>query len=174
LGGHLDQYGIRPRRVASLPGIIWAPFLHGSFSHLLANTVPLLLLGAILCARSESEFVVIAGAGALLTGALTWVFARNASHIGASGLIFCLFGYLASLALFRRTFGTFVLSLVCIVVYGGMVRGVLPTSPAVSWESHLAGLVAGVALAWMGSKFRPRAKAVEDKPEVPTVAIGKP
>lgn len=151
-GGQFNHYGIIPRHVQSLPGIIWAPLLHDSFRHLAANTLPLLILGGIICARSKSEFVIIAVAGAVLSGGLTWVFARNASHIGASGLIFCFFGYLASLACFRRTFGTLFLSAVCIVGYGGLLKGIVPTSAAVSWEGHIGGLVAGIALAWMASR----------------------
>ncbi len=152
LRGSLNHFGITPRHLASLPAILWAPFLHGSFNHLLANTIPLLILGGILCARSQSEFVMVAATGTLLGGGLTWLFARNASHIGASGLIFCFFGYLASLAYFRRTFGTLLLSAICILFYGGMLRGIVPTSTPVSWEGHIAGLVAGVALAGMNSK----------------------
>jgi membrane associated rhomboid family serine protease len=161
LGGRLNQYGIEPRRLGGLPGIIWAPLLHSSFEHLAANTVPLLVLGGIICARSKSEFAVIAGAGTLLSGGLAWVFARDACHIGASGLIFCFFGYLASLAYFRRTLGALVLSALCILGYGGMLRGILPTSTAVSWEGHISGLVAGIALAWMASKLNPPRKGPE-------------
>jgi membrane associated rhomboid family serine protease len=153
--GRLDQYGIVPRRLGSLPGILWAPLLHGSFGHLAANTLPLLVLGGIICGRSRAEFAAIAIGGTLLSGGLTWLLARNACHIGASGLIFCFFGYLASLAWFRRTFGTLVLSAVCILGYGGILRGILPTSTAVSWEGHIAGLVAGIALAWLASKSSP-------------------
>lgn len=149
LNGNLTKYGIWPRHVSSLPGIIWAPFLHVSFQHLAANTVPLLILGAILSLRSRTEFVLVTAAGTLLGGALTWVIGRNADHVGASGLIFCFFGYLASLAWFRRTFGTLLLSVVCLLGYGGMLRGILPTSGAISWESHLAGLTAGITLAWL-------------------------
>ena len=151
--GHLSQYGILPRHIGSLPGILWAPFLHASFEHLAANTLPLLILGAIICSRSRSEFAAVAAAGTILGGALTWLFARNAIHIGASGLIFCFFGYLGSLAYFRRTFGTLILSVVCLFAYGGMLKGILPTSTAISWESHVAGLVAGIVLAWAGSKL---------------------
>lgn len=161
--GHFSQYGITPRRVGGLPGIIWAPFLHGSFRHLVANTVPLLLLGGIICARSKSEFAIVTVAGTLLGGGLTWVFARSASHIGASGLIFCFFGYLASLAYFRRTFGTLLLSVVCILGYGGMLKGILPTLAGVSWESHVAGLLAGIALAWGASKLTPPPKDADAK-----------
>ena len=147
--GHLNQYGIMPRQIGGLPGIIWAPFLHTSFEHLAANTLPLLILGAIMCARNRTEFVIVAVAGTLLGGGLTWLFARDANHIGASGLIFCLFGYLASLAYFQRTFGTLILSVVCLLAYGGILKGILPTSTAISWESHAAGLVAGIMLAWI-------------------------
>jgi membrane associated rhomboid family serine protease len=154
LGGHFDQCGIRPRQIGSLPGIIFAPFLHESYQHLAANTLPLLVLGGILCARSKGEFVVVTVAGILLGGSLTCLFARNACHIGASGLIFCYFGYLASLAWFNRTFGTLCLSVVCIVGYGGIVWGIVPTSAAISWESHLSGLVAGTAFAWLMAKLK--------------------
>lgn len=162
--GHLNSYGIIPRHLGGLLGIIWAPFLHASFEHLAANTLPLLILGAIICARNRFEFAMIAAAGTLLGGGLTWLFARSASHIGASGLIFCFFGYLASLAYFQRTFGTLILSVVCLFAYGGMLKGILPTSTAISWESHVAGLVAGIVLAWVGSKRNPSRKDVDIKP----------
>jgi membrane associated rhomboid family serine protease len=153
LGGHFDQCGIKPRQISGLLGIIFAPFLHGSYQHLAANTLPLLVLGGILCARSQGEFVVVTVGGILLGGSLTWLFARNACHIGASGMIFCYFGYLASLAVFHRTFGTLCLSIVCILGYGGLVWGIVPTSAAISWESHFSGLVAGTVMAWFMAKL---------------------
>ena len=161
--GHLTQHGIVPRHLSGLAGIAWAPFLHASFRHLAANTLPLLVLGAIICGRSRAEFVTVTVAGIVLGGGLTWLSARNACHIGASGLIFCYFGYLASLAWFRRTFGTLCLSVICIVGYGGILRGVFPTRTAVSWESHLAGLIAGVVLASLMAKFT---KVPEPQPAV--------
>src|SRR5438874_5321142 len=148
LGGHLTQFGIRPRHLSSLPGIFWSPFLHVSFHHLVANTLPLLILGAIINARSAREFILVTVTGILLGGGFTWLIGRSAYHVGASGLIFCYFGYLASLAWFDRKIGTLFLSLICIVGYGGILRALLPTSAAVSWEGHLAGFLAGVALAW--------------------------
>jgi len=165
LRGHLTEYGIRPRHLSGLPGILWAPFLHASFAHLAANTVPLLILGGMLCLRSRTEFVLVSVAGTLLGGALTWLVARNADHVGASGLIFCFFGYLASLAWFRRTFGTLLLSVVCLLAYGGMVRGIVPTSAAVSWESHLAGLVAGIGLAWLMARVDGKSEIRNSKSE---------
>jgi membrane associated rhomboid family serine protease len=158
--GRLAEHGIIPRHLAGLTGIIWAPFLHASFQHLAANTVPLLVLGAIICARGQGEFAIVTTGGILLGGILTWLFARSASHIGASGLIFCYFGYLASLAWFKRTFGTLCLSVVCILAYGGMITSILPRHTPVSWESHLAGLVTGVILgAFMSQSKRPPARA---------------
>ena len=150
--GHLAEHGIIPRQLGSLTGILWAPFLHASFQHLAANTVPLLVLGAIICARGKGEFALVTVGGILLGGILTWLFARSADHIGASGLIFCYFGYVASLAWFNRTFGTLCLSVVCILAYGGMVKGILPTLTPISWEGHLAGLVAGVVLGALMSR----------------------
>ena len=166
--GHLTQHGIVPRHISSLPGILWAPFLHTSFEHLAANTLPLLVLGAIICARSAGEFIMVTVAGTLLGGGLTWLVGRNACHVGASGLIFCFFGYLASLAYFNRNIPTVVLSVVCILGYGGMLRGVLPTSAAVSWEGHLAGLVAGIIIAWFSSKVK-NAPSDQIAPKLPQV-----
>jgi membrane associated rhomboid family serine protease len=168
LEGRLNQYGIRPRHAGGLPGIIWSPFLHGSLTHLLANTLPLGLLGAILCLRGGLEFSIVTVAGVVLSGGLTWLIGRNAYHIGASGLIFCFFGYLASLAFFERKPGTLLLSMVCIVGYGGIVRGILPTSSAVSWEGHLAGFASGIALAW----FISNVKQVKVEKAVPAVGPG--
>jgi membrane associated rhomboid family serine protease len=154
LDGHLNQYGIRPRHAGGLPGIFWSPFLHGSLKHLLANTLPLAILGGILCLRARNEFGIVTVAGTILSGGLTWLIGRNAYHIGASGLIFCFFGYLASLALFERKIGTLIVSVVCVIGYGGIVRGMLPTSSAISWEGHLAGFISGIILAWFISNVK--------------------
>lgn len=170
--GQLSYHGIVPRRGGSLPAIFWAPFLHGSFKHLLANTVPLLVLGVVLCARSTTQFMLVTLLGIVVAGSITWLFARTASHIGASGLVFCYFGYLASLAWFRRTFGTLLLSAVCVLGYGGMLRGILPSSAAVSWESHLAGLIAGIACAWAAAKI-PRERTPAPNAPDTIVRIGK-
>jgi len=167
--GGLNRCGIVPRHLGSLAGVIWEPFLHASFRHLAANTLPLLVLGILLCGRTRGEFVTVTVGGILIGGVLTWLFGRSACHVGASGLIFCYFGYLASLALFRRTFGTLALSVVCIVAYGGMARGILPTATPVSWESHLFGLVAGVALAGLIAKLKREPGKSDDLP-----AVGSP
>jgi membrane associated rhomboid family serine protease len=158
LHGALTQFGIIPRHVSSLPGIIWSPFLHSSFRHLAANTLPLLILGAMLCARSRGEFVGVTVSGILIGGGLTWLLARNSCHVGASGLIFCYFGFLTSRAIFDRRIFNLFLAIVCLLLYGGILWGLLPTDPRVSWEGHLAGLVAGIAIAW--AKTTPQRKTL--------------
>ena len=160
--GDLAQRGIIPRRVDSLTGIIWSPFLHGSYQHIAANTLPLLILGGLVCARGKGTFLVVTIGGILLGGGLTWLFARSACHIGASGLIFCYFGYVASLAWFNRTFGTLCLSVICILGYGGMIKGILPTLAGISWEGHLAGLVAGIVLGALMSKPKQAPQGLAD------------
>jgi membrane associated rhomboid family serine protease len=105
--------------------------------------------------------------GILLSGSLTWLIGRNGNHVGASGLIFCFFGYLASLAPFNRKIGTLLLSLVCIIGYGGILRGLVPTSARVSWEGHLAGLSAGIALAWFIAKVE-KTPVESSKPQAPS------
>src|SRR5437867_9459728 len=167
LHGHLNQYGIRPRHVGGLLGILWSPFLHGSLRHLVANTVPLALLGGILCLRGRNEFAIVTVLGVILSGVLTWLIGRNAYHIGASGLIFCFFGYLASLAFFERKIGALLLSIVCILGYGGIVRGILPTASAVSWEGHLAGFISGITLAWFISNVKQAGMEGAGKPLAP-------
>ena len=161
LRGHLTQFGIRPRHISSLPGILFSPFLHLNFHHLAANTPPLLILGAIICARSKREFALVTLCGIILGGGFTWLIGRSAYHVGASGLIFCYFGYLASLTFFERKIGTLLLSLLCIVGYGGLLRGLAPTSTAVSWEGHVAGFLAGITLAWLTSELKHQTPAVQ-------------
>jgi len=152
--GQLIQHGIIPRNLHGLAGVLWAPLLHASYPHLAANTLPLLVLGCVICGRSRSEFAVVTVGGILLGGGVTWLLARSACHVGASGLIFCYFGYLTSLAYFKRTFGALCLSMLCLLAYGGMLRGILPTLAGISWEGHLAGLVSGIALASLWSQRR--------------------
>lgn len=159
LGGSLTGHGIVPRHLSSVPGILWSPFLHVSFQHLIANTLPLLILGLIICGRSKGEFGAAVASGIFLGGGLTWLFARTACHVGASGLVFTFFGYVASLAYFRRTFGSLVLSVACVVGYGGLLRGILPTAMPVSWEGHLSGLLAGVLAAWVVSRNKPKSSS---------------
>ena len=132
-----------PRRIEGLPGILSTPLVHGSFTHLLANTVPLLILGGMVVARGVAYYFAVTLAIVVLGGLGLWVFGRNAAHIGASGLIFGYFGLLVARGYYERSLQSIAVAIVVVVVYGGMIAGVLPRGDQVSWEAHLFGLLAG-------------------------------
>jgi membrane associated rhomboid family serine protease len=158
LRGGLAQHGIVPRTVEGLAGILWAPFLHASWSHLTSNTIGILLLGGLLILRNESAFWIVSFLGALATGLGTWIIGRgNSVHIGASGVIFAYFGYLLFAGIFERRIGSLLLSLVVFFFWGGMLWGVLPTqgSGAISWEGHLCGLAGGMLAAKLLARKKP-------------------
>jgi membrane associated rhomboid family serine protease len=148
LGGALDYFGIHPRSLGGLWGILFAPFLHGSFAHLAANTVPLLVLGWLVMLRENWEFYVVTALSALVGGLGVWLLgAPNSVHIGASGVVFGLLGFLLLRGYFERSFPSVFLSLVVGFFYGGVLWGVLPGQPGISWEAHLFGFLGGVIAA---------------------------
>lgn len=147
-GGALNNFGIVPRQLYGLRGIIFAPWLHGSFAHLLANTVPFIMLGFLVMLRHPRDMVKITFTILLISGIGTWLVApANTVHIGASGLIFGYFAYLVVNAWYERSLPAVLISVIVIVVYGGLLAGILPTSNGVSWESHLFGFVGGIVAA---------------------------
>lgn len=149
----INQYGIHPRTLEGLIGIPFSPFLHGSFSHLIANSSGLLVFGWALGILERKRFFRILIALVFLGGSGTWIFAREANHIGASGLIFGFFGYLLCLGYFQKKLKFILVSLFTLLGYGGMLFGVLPQALEISWESHLFGLLAGAAMAkWRHSR----------------------
>lgn len=155
-GGHLLRFGIVPRSLPGLRGIAFAPFLHVGASHLLANSIGLVLLGGLVLLRNEADFWIVTLVGALVGGLGTWLFARSEIHVGASGVIFAYFGYLVSTGFFERRFGAIVISLLAVFGWGSLIFGVLPGQPGISWESHLFGLAAGAGSAWLIAQRRPR------------------
>ena len=154
LDQRLDQAGIVPRELDGLPGVLWAPFLHYGFGHLLANTLPLLVLGGLVAIKGTSRFLEVTIGVILLGGLGTWLFGRTGVHLGASGVVFGYFGYLVAAALLERKLRSILLGLTALVLYGGLVWGVIPTTERVSWEGHLAGLLAGVFVAWYVTRPR--------------------
>ncbi len=147
----LVQFGILPRNLLSLPFIFTAPFIHGGLWHFFSNIVPLGIFSFLLLQHGKSRFYMVTVTCILLTGICVWLFARSASHVGASGLIYSYFGYLLFAGIISREFKLIVISIVVGFVYGGMVFGVLPVHAYVSWESHLFGLLSGIACAfWWG------------------------
>ncbi len=161
--GSLDRWGIRPRSLLGLRGIVCAPFLHAGFDHLIANTGPLLILGWLVMLRRVRDFVFVWIIGGIIGGAGVWVIgASNSVHIGASIVVFALLGYLLLRGFFERKFWTIVLSVVVGLAYGGLLFGVLPGKRGISWEGHLFGFIGGVLAARFLS--RPR-----KEPEGPAV-----
>ena len=152
LGGSLDGLGLRPRTVGGLWGLITAPFLHSGFGHLAANTAPFLVLGALVATRGVRDFVSATIVIAVLGGLGVWLFGRSATHIGASGLVFGYMGFLLVVGFLERSIIGIAVSLIVGSVYGGMLWGVLPQRPCVSWEGHLFGFLAGVFAAKLLSK----------------------
>ncbi|MDA0789178.1 MAG: rhomboid family intramembrane serine protease [Proteobacteria bacterium] len=147
LGHRLNYYGVYPRNLETLPGIIFWVFLHGNFEHLLVNTTPLLVMGLLVGTRGTSRFIFVSVMVTLLAGLLVWCFGRVAFHIGASGLVFGYFGYLVALGVYERSPSTLIVSGFMVIYYGGLIYGVLPGDSFVSWEGHLFGLLAGILAA---------------------------
>lgn len=148
LGSRLQNGGIRPRSVDGLDGILWSPLLHLDFAHLIANTVPFLILGGLIALQGLGKWGKATLLIMLIGGGLTWLLASTANHIGASGLVLGYFGYLIGAAVFERRFASLIPAAVAVLLYGGIVAGLLPRS-GISWEGHLFGAVAGLTAAWI-------------------------
>lgn len=148
LGLELGHFGVRPRELAGLPGILLAPLLHGGFPHLVANSLPLLVLGTGMLYLYPGAALKVIPAVYLGPGIAVWLFAKaGTSHAGASGLVYGLFSYIFISGLIRRDQRAIAASLLVCFLYGALVWGVLPIQPGVSWETHLAAALIGLALA---------------------------
>jgi membrane associated rhomboid family serine protease len=151
LGGSLCQYGIVPRTQLGLRGILFAPFLHGNFEHLIANTLPLISLGWLVMLRRTSDFYWITIFAMVIGGFGTWLIgASNSVHIGASGVIFAYLGFLLSRGYFERSLVSVLASALVAFIFGGLLWGLLPDQNGVSWEGHFFGFVGGMLAArWL-------------------------
>jgi len=146
----LDQFGIVPRRLSGLLGIPLAPFLHAGWSHLAANTLPFAILGLFVMGRGERTFWSVSAGIVVWGGLAVWLLGRGQTvHVGASGLIFGYFGYLVALGVIEHSVVSIVRALVVGLFYGSIIWGVLPNHRGISWEGHLFGLLAGIAMAWL-------------------------
>lgn len=143
----LYQFGINPRELIGLPGIFLAPLIHGSFEHLISNSVPLLVLGTgILYLYPSSAFKVLPWIY-LGTGIVVWIFARSSYHIGASGLVYGLAVYVFVAGLIRRDRRAIAASMLVYFLYGTIVWGIFPGQVGVSWETHMIAALIGLILA---------------------------
>ena len=143
----VEDFGVRPRELAGLPGILFAPLMHSGFAHLIANSLPLLIVGTAMLYLYPSAALRVLPAVYLGPGVAVWLFARGGVHVGASGLIYGLVSYIFVAGMIRRDRRAIAASLLVSFLYGASVWGVLPIEPGVSWETHLAAAVIGLALA---------------------------
>lgn len=145
---HLDRFGIQPRRAAGLPGIVLAPFLHDGLGHLIVNSVPFIVLGGIVLLGGARMFWGVTIFVTLLGGLGVWLFAGSFSnHLGASGLIFGYLGFVLARGVFEKSLPWMLVACAVLVVYGGLLFGVLPSQAGVSWQGHLFGFLAGIGAA---------------------------
>jgi len=157
----LDQDGIRPLETDGLWGILWAPFLHGGWDHLFANTVPALVLGFLVGLTGLGRFLSATAIIWILGGLGTWLIGNigiqcpyvgvtcGSNHIGASGLIFGWLTFLIVFGFFTRQLWQIVVGVVVFFVYGSVLLGVFPGTLGVSWQGHLSGAIAGVVAAYV-------------------------
>ncbi|WP_293748522.1 rhomboid family intramembrane serine protease [uncultured Paraglaciecola sp.] len=151
-GRMLSQLGTIPRYVPGLKGIILGPFVHGSLQHYFSNIIPLCIFSYLLLQYGLKRYLQVTLWIMLTTGLLVWLFARPATHIGVSGVIYGYFGYLVLAGFLSGKFKLIIISVLVAFFYGGLIWGVLPSSPFVSWESHLFGFIAGLAAAKLWAK----------------------
>jgi len=152
-GNPLDVWGIRPRDTDALGGILFAPFLHLNFAHLIANSIPFAILGWMVMLRSTNDFFRVFFIAMLFAGAGTWLFgAPGTVHIGASGIVFGFIGFLLTRGVFDKSFRWLFVGLVVAVVYGGTLWSLVFIAKGVSWSGHFFGLVGGVFAAWQLSR----------------------
>src|SRR6185369_14022119 len=165
----LEAYGITPRTLTGLVGILAAPFLHANLGHLLANTIPLIVLLVLLAGSKANSWTIVAYI-VLLGGLLLWLLGRSATHIGASGLIYGLIGFLLMSGIWERRIIPMFISLIVAIIYGGaLLSGIIPGSDAqMSWDGHLFGAIAGVLIAYLTTmkKSAPATPKIETPPKI--------
>lgn len=155
-GYQLAGLAIVPREISHLWGIIFAPFLHWSLGHIIANTLPFLLLGFFVHKAKQLVFVTLFVW--FVGGLLVWLFGRDANHAGASGLIMGYFGFLISHAFFTRSLRAIVISVITFAFYGGIFFTLLDFRSHISFEGHIFGFLSGIVAAWMVGKEKPQAE----------------
>jgi len=149
-GGSLDQYGIEPREDGGLVGVVAAPFLHAGFGHLIANTLPFVVMGLVIAFKGAMRVLAVTAIVGLASGLGTWLVAPEFTlHIGASGVVFGYATYLISRGAFNRDALELAVGLIVVLVWGTALLGGLRPEDGISWQGHLFGAVGGVVAARM-------------------------
>ena len=148
VGGDLDGLGIEPREPDGLVGIVAAPFLHAGFGHLIANTVPFAVMGAVIAINGIRRVLIVSAIVALVSGLGTWLIGpENTVHIGASGIVFGFATYLLARGFFNRNVLELAIGAVIAVVWGGVLLGGALPEQGISWQSHVFGALGGLLAA---------------------------
>ncbi|WP_245905392.1 rhomboid family intramembrane serine protease [Photobacterium lipolyticum] len=152
LGGALNDYGLLPRHVTHLTGLVAYPFLHGSWGHLISNLISFALLAVLVSRSGLARLLVVIMISWVVSGIGVWLFGRLSFHIGLSGIIYGLWAYLLIYALMYRSLKSIAIAVIVMFLYGSMVWGFLPVHHWVSFESHLFGAFAGVVAGYLFAK----------------------
>lgn len=160
-GVNFNDYGIFPRKLWGLRGVVLSPFIHGSVEHLYNNTIPLAILLAFLFYFYQKEALKVLVFGVMLSGLLTWAIARPSYHIGASGVIYVLASFIFFKGILAKYYRLVALSLVVVFIYGSMFWYIFPVKEDISWEGHLAGFVTGLLLAFIIQAEVPESRKYE-------------
>ncbi|MEU6642008.1 rhomboid family intramembrane serine protease [Saccharomonospora sp. NPDC046836] len=166
LPAHLDNEGIRARTLSGLDGIAWAPLLHDGWSHLFANTVPVLVFAFLAMAGGIGQWIAVTATIWIIGGLGVWLTApAGVVTVGASGLAFGWLAFLLVRGIFNRSVGQLAVAVVLLFIWGGMLWGVFPGNPGISWQGHLFGAFGGVLAAWFVARAdRTRAKKAAGTP----------
>ena len=144
----LDRFGLRPRRIDGLWGILTEPFLHASYGHLFSNTIPFVMIGWVLLLSGVRTWLTVSALVLVLGGLAAWLVAPGGAHVvivGASGLIFGWLGYLIARAYFSRKLKWIIVAVLVLSFFGTLLTSLLPSvGPHVSWQSHVCGFAAGI------------------------------
>ncbi|MCW3040716.1 MAG: Rhomboid family protein [Solirubrobacterales bacterium] len=171
-GQRLDRFGIEPRQLDGLEGVVAAPFLHANFGHLIGNSVPFAVLGAGIALSGAMRVLSVTAIVGLVGGLGTWLVApSNTVHIGASGLVFGFAAYLISRGLFSRSWLHVGIGVIVGAIYGTTLAGGLIPQDGISWQGHLFGGIGGVVAARYLDSREPRAVKRAPALEDPLVSI---
>ena len=151
----LKSFGIQPRKIEGIYGIMLSPFLHLSLEHLINNSIPLFLLSSAIFFFYRTISWKIIFLGIFLSGLLTWIIGRDSTHIGASGLIYVLISFIFFKGIISKNFNLMALSLIVVFIYGGTIWYIFPIKDNMSWEGHLSGFLVGILLAFVFKKNIP-------------------
>lgn len=153
-GSSIAGSGVIPRTASSLGDIVTAPFIHANWAHLIANTGPLLVLGALVLLGGTAEFVFVTLTCALCAGAGSWLFGETARHIGASGVVFGYVGYLLFRPAFDRRLLFMVMTIAVIALYGSALLWSVVPRAGISWTAHFFGFLGGLLAARLHGRGR--------------------